>query len=285
MGGTDIKFGILNDKNELIHKESIPTIASDEQTLISQIANKCKELMQAYSINGIGVGTPGLIEKGRVTASNLPFKGTFLAKELERLTGISVRVANDANCAALGESTAGAGRNSRNIVMITIGTGIGGGIIINNKLYEGKGSAGEIGHIIVEKGGIQCPCGQRGCWERYSSASALVDMAKKRAEEHKDSVLYSLYKENGKMNGKIFFEAVNRNCPDAKTVLDEYIERLADGINSIANIFEPDMIILSGGITNAGDSLLTPLSKKVNVTVHIAQLKNDAGIIGAAMLQ
>ncbi len=285
IGGTELKFGILNDKNELIHKESIPTDISSEENLINKIADKCKELMQSYSINGIGVGTPGLISKGHVTASNIPFKNTPLAKLLEERIGVSVRIANDANCAALGESTTGVGRKAKNIVMITLGTGVGGGIIIKNKLYEGKGSAGEIGHIIIEHGGKQCDCGQRGCLEKYASASALVNLAEDKARECPDSVLGKLYKDKAEMNGKVFFEAINCGCTAAKAVLDEYAGRLADGINSIENIFEPDMIILSGGITNAGEALLMPLREKVKTEIHIAQLKNDAGIVGAAMLQ
>lgn len=285
IGGTDIKFGVLNDNNELIHKESIPTDASSEENLINEIADKCRELADKFSINGIGVGTPGLISGGLVTASNVPFNNTPLAKRLEEKLGISVRVANDANCAALGESTAGAGRKAKNIVMITLGTGVGGGIIIKNKLYEGKGSAGEIGHIVIEHGGRPCDCGQCGCLEQYASASALSALAEHKAKELPQSILGKLYAEKGKMNGKIFFEAINGGCDAAKTVLDEYTNYLADGINSIENIFEPDLIILSGGITNAGESLLEPLSKKVKTKIHIAQLKNDAGIVGAAMLQ
>lgn len=285
IGGTELKFGILNDSNELIYKETIETDASSEQNLINQIADKCKELMQTYSVNGIGVGTPGLIKKGLVSASNIPFNKTPLAKELESRIGVSVRIANDANCAALGESTVGVGRNVKNIVMVTLGTGIGGGIIIKNKLYEGKGSAGEIGHMIVEHNGRECDCGQRGCWEKYASASALVEMARKAAEKDTDSILHTLYAENNKMSGKIFFEAVNRGCRTARTVLDEYLDLLADGLNSIKYIFEPDMIILSGGISKAGESLLAPIKEKVDANIHIAQLKNDAGIVGAAMLQ
>lgn len=285
IGGTDIKFGVLNDKNELIYKDTVAGGVDTEGELLDIISDKCKEIMQTYSINGIGVGTPGVIVKGLVSASNLPFDNTPLAKELEKRTGVSVRVANDANCAALGESSVGVGRNAKNMVLITLGTGIGGGIIIKNKLYEGKGGAGEIGHIITEHNGRECGCGQRGCWEKYASASSLVAMAKEAAEKNPDSVLGTLYAEKKTMNGKVFFEAVNRGCCKAREVLDEYTDVLAEGILSLNNVFEPDMFVLAGGITNAGESLLAPLKEKVNVNVHIAQLKNDAGIVGAAMLQ
>ena len=286
IGGTDIKFGVLNDSNEIIYKESIPTPTESEESLIGAIADKYNEIMQTHSINGIGVGTPGIIRNGMVTAANLPFKNTKLESEVSRLTGCPVRIGNDANCAALGEAVVGVGKGVKNVVMVTLGTGIGGGIVINGKLYHGKGSAGEIGHMIVEKDGKQCGCGQRGCWEKYASVTALTELASEKAKQNRDSELYKLM-QNGGLNGEQIFKAAANGDETAKSAIDEYLDNVAAGIDSLVRIFEPDMIILSGGITNAGEKLIEPLCKKVtnDVLIKLAALKNSAGIVGAALLQ
>ena len=286
LGGTEIKFGVLSSDKKLVYKDSIPTDNSSEEKIVSGIANKCKEIMKKYTVSGIGVGTPGIIRNGRVTASNLPFKDTNLKEKLETAVGLPVRVSNDANCAALGEVICGAGQHIENMVMISLGTGVGGGIIAGNKIYEGTGCAGEFGHIVIEIGGRQCPCGQLGCLEQYASASALVNAAKSAAEANTDSILNKLYTEKRKMDGRIFFDAVERGCSVAKAVLDEYINYLAIGIKNIYNILDPELIVLSGGITNSDKLLLDPLKRVLgdNIKVTISKLKSDAGTIGAALL-
>ena len=185
----------------------------------------------------------------------------------------------------MGEAKVGVGKNAKNLVMITLGTGIGGGIVADGKLYEGKGSAAEIGHICIDPNGKECGCGLRGCWEKYASATALLEYAEDAAKSNPESLLSKLFDEKGK-SGEAFFEAVKNGCSAANGALDKYTTYLAAGINGLKFVFDPDMIILSGGITNAGSLLLDPLKKKIkgDLPVEISVLKNDAGITGAALL-
>lgn len=287
VGGTDIKLGVIKD-GEIIAKSKIPTLFKDNtDKLIDYIVDESKKLIDEYVITKVGVGVPGNILNKKVTASNLPFNNTPLAEILTKKLGIKVRVENDANCAALGEATLGEGENVKNEIMITIGTGVGGGIIIKNKIYHGRGDAGEIGHMIVDISEKQCPCGQRGCLEQYASAAALAEEAKTAAETNKTSVLYKLYSDNdSKMDGEIFFTALKSGCKTAESVFEKYTDYLAAGIKSLINIFSPDIVVLSGGITLQGDVILKPIAEKVNssVPIKISALQSDAGIVGAAML-
>ena len=238
-------------------------------------------------VTKVGFGVPGSILNKKVTAGNLPFNNTPLAAILSDKLGIKVKVENDANCAALGEAILGEGESAKNEVMVTIGTGIGGGLIIKNKIYHGRGDAGEIGHMIIEKDGRPCSCGLKGCFEQYASATALVNEAEKASLEDKASVLHKLYSENNNvMDGKVFFEALKSGCKASEKVFEEYIDYFAAGLKSIINIFSPDVIVISGGITMQGDVLLKPLVDKVNSTVpiKISVLQSDAGIVGAASL-
>ncbi len=288
IGGTEIKFGILDENNKLIYKDSIPTPTESEDAILGSICAKCKEIMKEYCIAAIGVGTPGTIRGGLVTAANIPFSKTDIGGRIGTETGLPVRVCNDANCAALGEALCGGGMDADNVIMISIGTGIGGGIVIGKKLYEGKGCAGEIGHLRIETDGRECPCGQKGCWEQYASAKALVHAAEIAAQNEDTSTLYRLYAENGnKLTGKLFFKALTEGCSAAEGVFEEYLKYLASGIQSLIEIFDPDAVILSGGITNVGDTLLTPLKALVNkdVPIFVSTLKSEAGIYGAAMLK
>ncbi len=286
IGGTAVKFAVV-EGNKLKYKSSIETEKCDEDKFITQIAEECKRIKELYPIKTIGVGTPGFINNGKITAANLPFKNTPLAKKLKEHIDMPITVDNDANCAALGESEFGVGKLYDNIVMVTLGTGVGGGIIVNNQICHGKYSTGEIGHIIVQaKDGLPCPCGQFGCWEQYASVTALIRQAKEACDKNKDSMLNKLYEKNQKLDGEIIFEAINSGCPVAKEVFDEYIDWLCVGIKSLINIFGSDAIILAGGITKQGDALLKPLKEKLNteVKIEISQLQNDAGALGAAML-
>lgn len=288
IGGTDTKFGVLDNENKLVYKETIATDCSSEEALINQITQKCNDIMKEFKITGVGVGTPGIIRNNLVTASNLPFNDTNLEKLLSNKLSLPVTVSNDANCAALGEAMCGVGKSTKNLIMITLGTGIGGGIVIDNKIYQGRGGAGEIGHICINPDGRECGCGNKGCWEKYASTSALCGDAVAAANENTDSILYSIYKENGEnMNGKLLFEALEKDCAVAKKVFDNYLAYLASGIKSLTFVFDTDMIVLSGGLTNEGEKFLNPLKEKLNVDIPvvISSLKSDAGIVGAAMLQ
>ncbi|MBR0277485.1 MAG: ROK family protein [Clostridia bacterium] len=287
LGGTDTKYGVIDIKGNIIFKDIIPTNCESCEKLVDSIAEKCNRLMNEYNIESIGLGVPGIVIDGIVDASNIPLYKVNLKKMLEGRVNVPVKIENDANCAAFGESYAGTGKDVKNIIMLTIGTGIGGGIIIDNKIYKGKGGAGELGHMCIEVNGRPCSCGYKGCWEQYASARALSKSAEIEALNSKDSILFDLYKHNdNKMNGKILFEALKKGCNSAKKAFDSYIEYFVAGLISVSFIFDPDMIVLSGGITNAGDAFINPINEKFDfdIPVRISQLKSDAGIVGAAML-
>lgn len=286
IGGMSVKLGVV-DNNRIIDKKVVGvTKTSTSGDIVNDIVNVCDEFMAKYSISKIGVGVPGLITNGEVNSANLPFKGFKLAKELQEKLNIPVKVENDANCAALGESEAGAAKDVKNTILITLGTGIGGGIIINNKIYRGRGNAGEIGHLCLESGGKLCNCGKHGCWEQYASVSALIKLTEDAIKENPQSTLSKIATDSGGVNGETVFLGVEMGSEIAKAVLDSYITYLADGINSLISLFDPEMILLSGGLSNAGLQLLTPLKEKIKSSTYISlsMLKNDAGLIGAANL-
>lgn len=287
IGGTDTKMCVVDDDNNIVYRTSMPTVKDSAEALISSIADKCLEISKEHPITAVGVGTPGAIHNSVVYATNVPFDHINLAKELSKKISLPVRVSNDANCAALGEAICGVGKKVKNLVMITLGTGIGGGIVIDNKIYEGAGAAGEIGHFCINENGLECSCGKKGCFEQYGSATALVREAVTLAKENPDSLLGRMYVENGKLNGRDIEKAIMENCDVAKAAMDIYTTRLANGIDGIADIFDPDLIVISGGITNMGDILTKPLKEKLftKIPVEISELKNDAGSIGAALLQ
>lgn len=287
IGGSSVKFAVVEGE-KVVHKTSIPSNFDDAESFIDAIADECNKIRKEYSIKTIGVGTPGIIKNGKVSAANLPFDKTPLAKILKDKLNMPVSVDNDANCAALGESELGAGKKYDNIVLVTLGTGIGGGIILGKQICHGGCGMGEIGHLIVQaKGGRKCPCGLSGCWEQYASAAALARDASEAAKANQDSILYKLYKENGdKLDGKLVFEALDKGCPVAQKVFSEYIDWLCVGIVSLINVFGPEAIILAGGITNHGDLIVSEIKKRVNteVAIEISSLQSDAGSIGAALL-
>lgn len=282
IGGMSVKFGVV-DNHKIIDRQSLKVSADmSADDLIGEIANICRKLADKYPISSVGVGTPGYIENGSVTAVNLPFNKYPLADKLSKLIKLPVALGNDADCAAYGESLAGAGKNVQDMVLVTIGTGIGSGIVINNSIYTGAGFAGEAGHLCIEQDGLQCNCGRKGCWEQYASATALIKAARKAAEENPTSTLASLEE----ITPKTIIAAAEGGCEVAKAVYDKYLGYLASGLTDIINLLNPELILISGGVSNAGDKLLNPLSEKlpIGANVKIATLKNDAGIIGAAAL-
>ena len=289
IGGTSVKFGVVDGADEVVYKDSIPTKKNcSDKEIIDSIAEKCVEIAAKFPISSVGVGTPGLIdyEKKTVTASNLPFKETPIVKMLEKKLKLPVFINNDANCAALGEATVGEGKDVKNMVMVTLGTGIGGGIIIDKKIYLGGGEAGEVGHMCIEANGKKCACGSVGCWEKYASATALIEMVEEAAKANADSILAKLVSEKEHADGKTVFDAIDRGCPVATEVFDKYIGYLAVGVKSIINVFSPEVVVISGGLSEAGEALSAPLKAKLNTKaeIRISRLGNDAGIIGAALL-
>lgn len=290
IGGTSVKFGVIDGSNNVIFKDSIPTKKDmPARGIVDYIADTCKKIAARYPVASVGVGIPGTVDNatGTVSSANLPFENAPVAKWLSDDLGMKVSLSNDANCAALGEAVAGEGAGTENMFLVTLGTGIGGGIIIDNKIYEGaRGDAGEIGHMCIVSGGKSCPCGERGCWEQYASVSALIEQVELAANKNPDSTLAKIIEENGYTDGKTVFEAMDKDCPVAKAVFDEYLDYLTVGIKNIINIFRPDTIVIAGGLSEAGDKLLVPLAEKVgtDVPLKISRLGADAGIIGAALL-
>lgn len=306
LGGTNIAVGLVNENYEIKVKKSLPTGAERApEAIVDDIAKLCFDVcadagIEISEVAGIGIASPGIADTATGIVkytNNLPFKNFHIADLLRDRTGVErIRIANDANVAALGEAVAGAAKGSRNSVMITLGTGVGGGIIIDGKVYSGFNAAGgELGHIVIEKDGVQCTCGRRGCWETYSSATALVRMTKEKIEECRESGRDSLMLSAERISGRTACDAMRQGDEAAREVYDKYVSYLATGLTNIVNIFQPEVISLGGGVSNEGQSLidsLLPLVRKEqygsgfvpSTEIRIAELKNDAGIIGAAAL-
>lgn len=287
IGGTYIKFGIV-DENYQIKSFCIPTDSTTDVHLVNQVIEKAKEIRKEIDFDRIGIGTPGTIdsEKGVIIrASNLPYKNTPIVEMMKDALGVPVKLANDATCAIAGELYAGMGQKYDNFIMMTLGTGVGGGIVIGNKIYKGKGGrAGEIGHMIIKYDGLECPCGQKGCYEQYASVRALIRQTTEAIENNPGSILAEIGKE--KISGRTAFEAKKKGCPIGAEVVDQYINYIAIGLQSLVRIFQPDAVVLGGAISNEGDNLLLPLREKITlpVEIEISDLKNNAGVLGAASL-
>jgi glucokinase len=264
----------------------------------------CRELgVDIKDIANIGIASPGIANpvNGCVEyANNLPFLRFPIVQILSEHLGVDrsiIKIANDANAAAWGEAVAGAAKGSANSIMVTLGTGVGGGIIINNKILVGFNSAaGEIGHIVIEQDGAPCGCGRRGCWEAYSSATALIRMTKEALEECKKTGRYTSMSKAERISGRTACDAMRAGDEVGTEVYNKYVKYLATGITNLVNIFQPEVISLGGGVSNEGQSLIdaiTPLVRAeqyggdvVALTqLRIATLGNDAGIIGAAALE
>ncbi len=285
MGGTLTKFIVLED-GEKKYEESLPTPRTSCEDIVAFIAEEYGRLNERFNIERIGIGVPGVVRDGRVYADNLPMNGAPVLDMLKKYADKPTAIDNDANCAALAEARLGKTKCG-NLVTVTIGTGIGGGIVLDGKIRRGRGGMGEICHMSIEAtGGELCLCGHRGCWESYASATALVKSAERAAAENTDSYLYELYREGNKLDGKLIFRAIKEGCPVAEKVLSEYLDKLAVGIKNIAYIFDPDVIVLAGGITRDGDVFIDELKKKANigVPIEISVLQNEAGAYGAALL-
>ena len=289
IGGTSVKYGIVDSDFEIIEKSSFPTDRNSDIALLDKICDIVSELKNKYSFDYIGIGAPGFVdsEKGVVKgSSNTPFKDTNVVSYVESKTGFKTAVGNDANCAAFAEYITSK-KDYKNFVLITLGTGVGGGIVINQKLYSGSsGFAGEIGHIVIHHNGIKCSCGKKGCFEQYASATSLIRMTKEKISTGSGLLSREMSSQIDEVDGKTVFYYENKGCKDAADVLDEFGSYLADGIESIYSLLQPDEIILAGGITNEKETLLKYTSKHLvsDVKLSISDMKSDAGLIGAALL-
>ena len=294
----------------LLYTASVPTGADRDGALImDDMAELCRKLCADHNVDlseieSIGIASPGIAnhDTGVVEyANNLPFRKFPIAQMLRDRLGIErIRLENDANAAAWGEAVAGAAKGTSNSIMITLGTGVGGGIIIDNKVYSGFNYAGaELGHIVIEVNGAQCSCGRKGCWEAYSSATGLIRMTKEKIEEcertGRPTLMKKMAEEKGKVSGRTAFDAKRAGDEAASEVVDKYVLYLAEGLSNIVNIFQPEVVSLGGGVSNEGDYLLDLLMPRIRERVYggnivlatkicVAKLGNNAGIIGAAML-
>ncbi len=307
LGGTNIAVGIVDNDNKIVEKGSVPTNAGRHpDEIVKDIAGLITELLEKSDIipcrvEHIGIASPGSINpvNGIVCrATNLGMIDYPIISKLRELLPIKrIKLENDANAAALGEAVAGSGKNVDKFVMVTLGTGVGGGIIIGGKIYSGFNFAGgELGHMVIEHNGRQCGCGRRGCWETYSSATGLINMTKEHMLHNRNSVMWKLVENDiDKVSGKTAFQAAAMGDMTARAVCAEFTDYLACGLINIINIFQPDILSIGGGISNEGENLLAPLREladrlqftnahPVKTQLKIAELKNDAGIIGAASL-
>ncbi len=308
LGGTNIAVGLVraNGGYEIITKATTPTHANREASLIvDDIASLCRKVcadagIELSAVDSIGVASPGLVngKTGTVEyANNLPFKDLPMADMLRSRLGFEkISLANDANAAALGEAVAGAAKGTSSSIMITLGTGVGGGVVIDGKLLTGVNfAAGELGHIVIEAGGRQCTCGRRGCWERYSSASALKEMTKDKIEECRAQGRYTKMAKAPHVSGRTACDCMREGDEAAKEVYDKYVYYLAMGLTNVINAFQPEVISIGGGISGEGQSLIDALMPIIreerydkfsnrHTDLRIAELGNDAGIIGAAAL-
>lgn len=298
VGGTNVKGIVLKD-GEPVFEASVPT--GSGAGIVDRLESFAKELAAACgtdlrALRGVGVGFPGVVESaaGRVVrAPNLDLENYPLKALLEERLGVEVKTCNDANAAVLGEARFGAGRGYSDVALVTLGTGVGGGIIIGGKLFEGNRSAGaEIGHMVIAAGGRRCSCGRRGCFEAYCSARALTEFTRQSMEKNPSSLMWRTYTPDT-ADGAAAFRYMDADGAARKTVR-RYLKYLACGIANIANVFRPQVIILGGGVSAQGDRLVRPLKELLKreifcsdyapVEIMCAALGNSAGALGAAAL-
>lgn len=306
LGGTNIAAGIVDENCHIVIKDSVPTgLPRSAEEIARDIAALSKDLAARAGIGDsqikwAGLGTPGTAnaETGIIEyANNMGFNQVPMRKMLSELMQKTVYIENDANAAAYGEFLAGAAKGSRSAVAITLGTGVGGGIIIDGKIYQGFNYAGaELGHMVIVAGGRECTCGRKGCFEAYASASGLIAMTRESMQRNPSSAMWGIA--GGKLsgvNGKTAFDAMRADDPSGKKVVEEYLYYLGCGLINVINIFQPEVLCIGGGICKEGDNIIKPLSAMIEkehysryaarqTKLCIAALGNDAGIIGAAML-
>lgn len=293
IGGTFIKYAIIDEEGSILFKDKFPSPRENcKETIPKILIEKTNKLKEKYKIHAVGISTAGQVdsEKGEIifATDNLPgYTGAKLSENIFKGTGLTVKVENDVNAAALGEMWKGSGRDLSTFFCMTLGTGIGGAIIINRKLYKGiGGSAGEVGHIVINENGEPCTCGSQGCYERYASTSALIREYIRRSKELGVPHRY--------VDGEIIMKKVHEGEALAKEIYDEFISHIASGIATITHLLDPGTIIVGGGISAQGDKFFIDLNKKFKnrimksygkyTKIIPAELQNDAGIYGACFI-
>ena len=306
IGGTNIKLGLIDDERECIVADiSFKTRAERPHgEILDDIAVNLAKLCVGAGVDfnavaGVGMGVPGIVDQRTGTVSycaNLGWRDIPITHLFEVMTGKHTEAANDANCAAWGEYKYGCCKGMRNVILITLGTGVGSGIILDGKLFGGIATAGgEAGHMIIIKDGLQCNCGLRGCWERYASATALIEQTKQAIADAPDSLLAGIAARSDRVTARTAFAALEKGDPVARKVVDKYIDYIVTGLISLGNIFHPNAFVIGGGVSNEGAPLIAPLEDKLNaglianahnprVRVLQAALGNKAGMMGAAAL-
>lgn len=306
VGGTNIKTGVCTAEGEIIAKSSIKTCADqlEGEQIIANICQQIRDLLmdnsiELHEVSLISVGSPGAVDN---RSGELIFAGNLRAKHwpyrrlIEESFHLPVYVINDANAAALAETRVGAGKGCQSSITITIGTGIGSGVVLNDRVFTGSnGIASELGHMVIVKDGIPCTCGRKGCYERYASATGLIDLTRQAMSEHPESVMNSLVAENeGRVSGRTAFQAAAAGDATGIQVVRKYVSYLSTGIANLINAFMPEVVIIGGGVSNEGDYFIRMIEeeslKECFLFDSIAKprftrafLGNDAGIIGAAL--
>ncbi len=306
LGGTNIATGVIDENYKIIGRGKVKTNAPRPAEEIFDSIKESVEMaikdagISMDDVKSVGIGTPGSVNKdtGAIEFSNnLKFHNVPAKQMLEERLNKPVYLENDANAAALGEAVAGCGNGVKDFVAVTLGTGVGSGIIIDGKIIRGSNyCGGEMGHMVINVDGIQCNCGRKGCWEKYASATALVSQAVEAMQNNKTSLLWKTCEGDlNKVEGKTIFEALDLGDTTAKEVVDRYLYYVSVGIANIINALQPEIICVGGGISGQGEKILRPIRAHITnerYSVHSnkqtiilpAQLGNDAGIIGAALL-
>lgn len=306
LGGTNIVAGVVDENYNIIAKEKVKTnLPRTAKEVIADMAEVARKAVETAGITmddiiSVGVGTPGTANKetGIVEYSNnLKWDNVNLAQMLKEHLNKDVFIENDANAAAFGEYVAGAGKGHKSLVAITLGTGVGGGVITDGKILTGFSYSGaELGHSVISFDGEHCSCGRTGCFEAYASASALIKQTQRAMINDKYSSMWEIVDGDiTKVNGKTAFDGMRVNDKTATAVVDNYIYYLGIGVANMINIFNPEILCIGGGICKEGDTLIKPLIEKVvpqtyarkeesRTKIVVAKLGNDAGVIGAALL-
>ena len=305
VGGTNLKAGLVNEASEIVATSKMPLVWQSQEKLAADLAALAEDVVVKYGIgreevSAIGIGFPGAVDRRRgavIHTVNIPIHDMPVVEMLQSRWEIPVFLGNDADCAALAESIAGAAKDYDNVLMLTLGTGVGGSFVMNKKIYLGGNGYGcEPGHSILVYNGVQCTCGRRGCLEAYASVTALIRETIEMMAACPTSLMCEMCGGNmSRVSGRTAFDAAKQGDEAALQVVHNYVEYLSAGIGSLVTAFRPSVVILGGGLSNEGEYLLGPVRRRVSETVYAsdlmdppailkATLGNDAGIIGAALL-
>lgn len=303
VGGTNLKAGLVREDGQILAVERTPLAFENPEQFARTLAQLGQSVLQQAGVPvsdvvSAGIGIPGAVAGGDILYTcNIPLRDVPLSRLFRQHLDVPVLLENDANCAAVGEWLCGAGRGTQQFIVVTLGTGVGGGLILNGKLYSGSGMVGEVGHMVIQHGGAPCNCGRRGCWEAYASATGLIRMTREAMEAHPESLLHTVAAQSGCVEGRTAFDAAVQGDETALALCRDYVSYLAAGVTNLINILQPEAVAIGGGVAAAPDGLLlTPLREIVERECYPrhtgqiprivrAELGNDAGIIGAALLK